>query len=157
MPLTRVQMRSQMRAAAVSLLEGWAATDEAELESGAKLQVYRTIPTSVHPPTAYVERISERDTFPGMTQQFRVVVARVVVLWRLFAELERGDAVDQLDLFLDGFAEYALPRFHQPGPTELISAVAIDEDPYYTLRDSKTQEQRTYYAGLITLEGQTAN
>lgn len=156
MPLTRVMMRTQMRAAAVDLLRGWAEQPEAELDGGQRLQVYPTIPTSIKPPCAYPERIGERDVQPGITQQFRVVVVRCIVLWRLFAEMERGDAVSQLDLFLDGFVEYTLSRFHQPGPTELIRAAAVDEDPYYVLRDP-TKGDRAYYAGIITLEGQTAN
>lgn len=158
MTLTRVQMRGAMRDAAVSLLEGWAASSDSGLTVAgqSRLQVYRTVPTSINPPCAYVERISERQTFPGPLMRQRTVVARVLVLWRLFAELERGDAVDQLDLFLDGFSEYVLHHYHEPGPTELISSAVIDEDPYYVLRDP-TKGDRTYYAGRIDLEGYTGN
>jgi hypothetical protein len=155
MVLARVHFRTAMRAAAVQLLTDYAADSSSGLAAGA-LQVYPTIPTSIHPPTAFVERITEQQTFPGPTMRQRFVVARVIVLWRLFAELERGDAVAQLDDFLDGFSDWALYHFHEPGPTELISSARVDEDPYYQVQDAN-KGVRTYYAGRIDLEGYTGN
>src|SRR4029077_2805495 len=99
------------------------------------IQVYRTIPTTIHPPTAFVERISETQLFTGPTLRQRSVTARMIVVWRLFAEMERGDAVDQLAAFLDGFTDWCLHHYHEPGPTELISSARIDDDPYYTFND----------------------
>jgi hypothetical protein len=156
--LARVQFRTAMRAAAVSLLQAYIAAPVADggAEMPGKLQVYPTIPTSLHPPSAFVERITEQQTFPGPTMRQRFVVARVVVLWRLFAELERGDAVAQLDAFLDGLSDWVLYHYHEPGPTELISSARIDEDPYYTASDGN-KAVRTYYAGRIDLEGYTGN
>lgn len=152
--VTKVAMRAAMRTASVSLLEDYIA----DANPPYTVQVYRTIPTSIHPPTAFVERVSETQLFTGPTQRQRSMTARVIVLWRLFAELERGDAVDQLDAFLDGFTDWALTHYHEPGPTELISTARIDDDPYYQVADSaKGGQLRTYYAARIDLEGYTGN
>jgi len=152
MVTVRVPFRAAMRAAAVSLLSDY--VDDANLD--ARVQIYRTIPTTIVPPTAFVERVSENQTFSGPTQRQRFAVARVVVLWRLFSDGERGDAVDQLDAFLDGFTDWVLEHYHEPGNTEIISSARIDDDPYFVLNDP-TKGVRTYYAGRVDLEGYTGN
>lgn len=158
--VTKVAFRTAMRAAAISLVEGFiaqAGSPWVDVDDKSRIQLYRTIPTTFHPPCYFVERITEVQQFTGPTQRQRSAVARVVVLWRLFNDTERGDAVDQLDAFLDGFSDYVLTNYHEPGPTELISSARIEDDPYWVTRDQKTGEQRTYYAGLIALEGYTGN
>jgi hypothetical protein len=121
-----------------------------------QVQIYRTIPTSIHPPCFFVERVTEVQQFTGPTQRQRFLVARCLVVWRLFAELERGDAVDQLDAFMDGLSDWVLTHYHEPGNTELISTARLDDDPFYQFNDP-TKGLRTYYAGRIDMEGYTGN
>jgi hypothetical protein len=146
----RVAFQTAMRQAAVDLLEAFAA------DAGIALQVYPALPTSFYPPTAFVERIEESTTFPGPTQRQRLVRVAVIVLFRTFAEGERGDAAIQRDEFVDGFADWVLENYHKPGPTELISGTRVDDEPEYVLSDPK-RGQITYFAARITLEGYTAN
>lgn len=152
---TRVAMRAAMRGAVVDLLAAYAA-DSSSGEIGPGLQIYPTIPTSIKPPTAFVERIAEADTYPGINQRQRLVVATAIVLWRTFLGGERGDAVQSADAFMDGFSDWVMDHLHQPGPTELISTARIEEDPYYQLNDQKRGIE-TYLATRITLEGYTTN
>jgi hypothetical protein len=150
MVTTRVQFQSAMRAAAVDLLTDFAS------DADINLQVYPALPTSFYPPTAYVERINERALFTGPTQRQRTVEVSVIVLFRLFAENERGDAAVQRDEFIDGFSDWVLENFHEPGATELASVSRIDDEPEFVLSDPK-RGQITYFAARITLEGYTTN
>lgn len=150
MVTTRVAFQTAMRQAAVDLLTQFAS------DAGINLQVYPALPTTFYPPTAFVERINERTSFPGPTQRQRFVNVSVIVLFRMFAENERGDAAIQRDEFVDGFADWVLENYHKPGATELISAASVDDEPEYVLSDPK-RGQITYFAARITLEGYTSN
>jgi hypothetical protein len=79
----------------------------------------------------------------------------VVVLFRTFAENERAAAADQRDAFADAFSDWVVERFHQPGPTEMVSAARFDDEPEYVINGPRGQV--TYFAARITLEGYTAN
>jgi hypothetical protein len=149
MVTTRVAFQTVMRQAAVDLLHAYAE------DVGISLQVYPALPTTFHPPTAFVERVDERVSFPGITQRQRTVSVSVIVLYRLFSDGERGDAAAQKDAFIDGFSDWVLENFHQPGPTELISAAQFREEPEYVINGPRGQV--TYFATRITLEGYTAN
>lgn len=146
---TKLAFQTAMRQAAVDLLEAYAQS------ASINLQVYPALPTTFQPPTAFVERIDERTSFPGMTQRQRTVAVSVVVLYRLFAQGERAAAAEQRDAFVDGFSDLVLEQFHQPGPTELISAARFDDEPEYVIQGPRGQV--TYFAVRITLEGYTAN
>lgn len=149
MVTTRVAFQTAMRAAAVKLIKDYA--DSVNLS----LQVYPALPTTFRPPTAFVERIDESTTFPGPTQRQRFVRVSVVVLFRTFSEGERADAAIQRDAFIDGFSDWVLENYHEPGPTELISGTAIDDEPEYNILGPRGQI--TYFAARIRLEGYTAN
>lgn len=150
MVTARVQFRTAMRAAAISLLQDYAQSASVDL------QVYKALPTTIRPPTAFVERLTESATFPGPTQRQRLVRCSVIVLYRLFVEEERGPAAEQLDAFLDGFADWVLENYHEPGPTELISGTTLEDIPEYVVQRGRGPAM-TYFAARITLEGYTAN
>jgi hypothetical protein len=154
MVTTRVQARTAIRQAAIDLLNAYAS--DAEMQ----LQVYKALPTTIRPPTAFIERIDEVASFPGINQRQRTLQCQVVLLFRLFVESEREAAADQQDAFIDAFMDWVEDRFHQPGPTELISATRVRDEPeYVVLRrapDGRTS-QVTYFGARITLEGYTAN
>jgi hypothetical protein len=150
MVTTRVAFRTGMRKAAVDLLQAYAQS------AGLSLQVYPTLPTSFAPPTAFVERINERDiVLEGITQRRRYVTVSIILLYRLFAENERGDAAVQLDSFLDSFNDWVLESFHEVDGTSLVNVSGIEDQPEYTI--SGARGAITYFAARITLEGYTAN
>jgi hypothetical protein len=150
MVTTKVQFRTAMRKAAVDLLKAYA---DGSMDN---LQVYEALPTSFYPPTAFVDRIDEVASFSGPTQRQRTLRVQVVLLYRLFAENERGDAAAQLDAFVDGFSDWVLENYHQPGPTELISVTRIDDEPQFVVQE-RDRGKITYFAARITLEGYTGN
>lgn len=149
MVMVRVAFETAMRRAAVELLEAYAA------DADIGLQVYPALPTTFRPPTAFVERMGETQTFPGPVQRQRLVRCEVVVLFRIFAEGERLAAAEQRDAFVDGFSDWVLEHFHQPGPTELISSARIEDEPQYAINGPRGVI--TYVAARIMLEGYTAN
>lgn len=151
MVTTRLAFQTAMRAAAVQLL-----TDYAASVPSLGLQVYRTLPTTIRPPTAFVERMDETTSIPGITQRQRSVRCSVIVLFRISAAGERGSGVDQRDAFVDGFADWVLENFHQPGPTELIAGIRTEDAPYYVVPGPRG-EQISYEGVRIVLEGYTAN
>ena len=144
MPALRTPFRSQMREAAVTLL-----ADYAE-DRAIKLQVYPGRPRSIMPPTAFVDRFTERVVYIGPTQMQRTPVCEVIVLHGLF---DSKDAVDQADAFVDGFLDWQTDRVHSAGTNTEIAAVTVEDDPEFTPTWQPPEVQRTYYATRISLEG----
>jgi len=141
-------MRAALRAAAVELLEDYAAA------AALTLQIYPGRPRSIHPPTAFVDVMRETITYPGMTLLQRRPQADVVVLHGLF---DSKDTADQADAFVDGFLAWVAARFHAAGANTLVALVSIDDDPTYVPDWQPPEVQRVYYATRITLEGYAEN
>lgn len=136
--------RADMRAAAVTLLEAYASAQSI------KLQVYSGRPRTIAPPTAFVDRISEGLTYPGVTLHQRTPTVSVVVLHGLF---DSKDTVEQGDAFVDGFLEYVATQYHAAGANTLIAGVSTDDDPNYVPDWLPPERQLSYYATTISLEG----
>lgn len=144
-------LQAQLRAAAVELLEDYAQS------ASITLQVYRARPRSIMPPTAFVDRIRETRVYTGIQQVQRTPQADVVVVHgpRLprGGSFDSGDAADQKDAFADGFLAWVDANVHAIGPNTTIGAVTTEDDPNYVPDWLPLEEQRSYYATLITLEG----
>lgn len=137
-------LSANLRAAAVTLLTEYAAS------AGIRLQVYRARPASIYAPTAFVDGISERVTWPGPTLYQRSPQVEVIVVHAIF---DSGEAADQRDAFVDGFLAYCATRFHQAGANTLLGLVGIDDVPAFVPDWLPPEKQKTYYASRITLEG----
>jgi hypothetical protein len=140
----RTPFRTNLRAAAVTMLEAYAA------DATIKLQVYRARPRSVLPPCAFLDRVSETIEYFGPQIRQRTPQAEVVVLHGLF---DSGDAVDQADAFADGFLEWVTDNVHAAGANTTVGAVSIEDEPTYVTDWMAPENQRAYYATRITLEG----
>ncbi len=134
--------QADMRAAAVTMLEAYAAS------ASLKLQVYPGRPRSLMPPTAFVDRIRESITFDGIRQ--RSVSVEVVVLHGMF---DTKDAATQKDAFVDGFVDWATANYHAAGANTILEPRAVEDEPNYTPDWQPEDQQRTYFATVITLEG----
>ena len=133
------------RAAAVTLLDDFNAT----LLPSRKLQTYRARPASIRPPTGFVDTVSESIAYVGHLMQ-RTPRAEVVVIHGLF---DSGDAADRKDEFVDGFVEWVRDRIHAAGANTQIQVTGTEDVPNYVPDWLPPEQQRTYYASLITLEG----
>lgn len=131
-----------MRAAAVTMLEAYASA------TSLKLQVYPGRPRSLLPPTAFVDRIRESITFDGLRQ--RVVSVDVVVLHGMF---DTKDAAAQKDAFVDGFVDWASTNYHAAGANTILEPRSIEDEPNYVPDWQPEDQQRSYFATVITLEG----
>ena len=144
--MARVAFQTAVRAAAVTLL-----TDYKEAAS-INLQIYRARPATIRPPTAFVDEIAETITYTALHQ--RVPTASVVVLHGLF---DHGDTVDQRDAFVDGFLDWCLDRYHAAGANTLLAVTEVRDEPAYVPEWLSPENQRTYYATRIELEGFAAS
>lgn len=142
---TRIAFQTAMRAAAVQLLEDFAA------DVGVRLQVYRARPISIHPPTAFIDSIAEDIEYAGPTMRQRTPRVQVVVLHGLF---DSGEAVDQRDAFVDAFMDWVTDRYHAAAGSTLLAVTATEDVPNF-IADwlAPTIERRAFYATQITLEG----
>lgn len=144
----RVPFQAAMRAAAMTLVDGYA------VDIGLVMQVYRARPASIHPPTAFVDAMRETPTgFTAPSTRERVVECDVVCIWGLF---DSASAVDQRDAFVDGFSDWVVDDWHAAGPNTLIAVTQITDDPSYRPDWPKPEQQRTYFASVITLEGRAS-
>ena len=140
--MTRYAMQTAMRAAAVSLLEGY------KTASSTNLQIYPGRPRTIMPPTAFVDGIAERIEYTGLNQ--RHPTATVIVIHGLF---DSKEAATQRDAFVDGFIDWAMDNFHGAGANTGIWANSVEDLPNYIADWMPAAEQKTYYATRITLEG----
>jgi hypothetical protein len=131
------------RTAAVSLLDGYSTF------AGIGLQMYRARPASIRPPTGFVDTVGESIEYVGHLMQ-RTPRAEVVVIHGLF---DSGDAADRKDAFVDGFIAWTRDRIHEAGANTQIQVTATEDVPNYVPEWLPPEQQRTYYASLITLEG----
>ena len=142
----RIAFQTSMREAAVGFLE--ALRDDLTWPTNIRLQVYRARPASVHPPTAFVDSISEEINYTGLNQ--RRPRAEIVVMHGLF---DSGSAVDQRDWFVDSLIDYSFDHFHEADPNTEVAIVSVNDDPTFVPDWLPPAAQRTYYATRLTLEG----
>lgn len=146
--VTRIAFQTEMRAAAVALLEAYVASEALQF------QVYRARPKSLFPPTAFVDRISETAEYPGsVTWRQRTVRVEVMVI---HGQFDSGDAVDRKDAFVDGFMDWVTDTVHAAGTNTTIAVVAVEDEPAWEpdWRPANTEQGLgVYYATRITLEG----
>jgi len=132
------------RAAAVDFMSRYA--EDADIA----LQVYPGRPRTLYPPTAFVDGINETFTpFVGRFDQ-RTPIVRVIVLFGLF---DSADAVQQKDEFVDGLVQWVIDRPHAAGGNTLIRVSETQDLPDYVPEWLPPEQQRTYYAVEISLEG----
>ena len=132
------------RAAAVQFMSDYAS----DMDIG--LQVYPGRPRTLYPPTAFVDGINETFTpFVGRYDQ-RTPIVRVIVLFGLF---DSEDAVKQKDEFIDGLVQWVIDRPHAAGANTLIRVSETQDLPDYVPEWLPPEQQKTYYAVEISLEG----
>lgn len=136
--------QTDVRAAAVALLADYAA------DAGTALQTYPGRPRSINPPTAFVDGLRERIDYPGATNYQRRTSVELVVIHGLF---DSKEAATQKDVFVDGFFLWQLTRFHAAGANTLLALTEVEDVPDYVSDWLPPQDQRTYYATRLTLEG----
>jgi len=141
---TTIPFQTLMRKAAVDLLTEYAAG------AGIKLQVYPGRPKSLYPPTAFPDSIREETVFTGPVQRQRTVTVELLVLWGLF---DSKEAVDQRDAFCDGFADYVTDHRDQADPHTVLAGVAFQDAPAFVPDWVPEDQQVTYYATRIAVEG----
>jgi hypothetical protein len=138
-----VSFEGDVRAACITTLDAYATAQSV------KLQTYRGRPRSIKPPTAFVDLVRETIVYVGHMMQ-RTVQADVVLLHGLF---DSGEATDQRDTFVDGYIDYVRGQVHAAGPQTTLGVVSTEDDPTYVPDWLPREEQRTYFATRITLEG----
>jgi hypothetical protein len=140
--VARYALQTAVRAAAVSLLTDYAAT------AAVRMQIYPARPRSVSPPTGFVDGLREAVVHTGLNQ--RTVSADVIVVHGLF---DSKDAADQKDTFVDGFVDWSLDNLGEAGTNTVLTLVSTEDIPDYVPEWLPPEQQRTYYATRITLEG----
>ena len=138
-------LQAQYRAAAVSLLNDTATA------ASVTMQVYKARPRTLYPPTGFVD--GQRDEFGayfGTTVQQRKPIVRVIVVWGLY---DSAEAADQRDAFVDAFHDQIRVQFHEAGAATLIKERSLDDIPNFIPDWLPEEQQVSYYATQIELEG----
>lgn len=138
---------TDLRAAAVTLLTDYA------VSSGVKLQVYPARPATIYPPTAFVDQISERIDYIGVSLIQRHPQVDVIVVHAVF---DSKEAATQRDEFVDGFMDWIKALPHAGGANTTVGLIGLDDIPNYIpdwLRPDANGRFPAYYATRLTLEG----
>lgn len=118
-------------------------------DAGLRLQVYPARPRSINPPCAFIDTIREEREFTAQLIQ-RTPTLEVIVLHGVF---DTKDTVEQGDAFVDGFLAWVDARIHQAGGSTTVGAVSTEDQPTYVPDWLPPEQQRTYYATQVNLEG----
>ena len=145
--MAREAIATLMRAAVVTMLTEYAA-DGFPPEKRVRLQIYPARPRSIFPPTAFIDGMRETVNYTALTQ--RQPVADVIVLHGLF---DSKEAVDQRDAFVDGFLDWSLDRNTSAVPGSVLGIVEVEDIPAYVPDWLPPEQQKTYYATRIAVEG----
>ena len=151
--VARLAFQAAVRAAAVELLTTFAVSGDWPLVQ--PLQVYRGRPRSLLPPSAFVDRLTERDEYPSsVTWRRRTVRAECLVVFGLF---DSGEAVDAKDAFADSFLDWVTDRYDAAGASTTIAVVEMVDEPAWTPdwrpANITNGPNPTYYATRVILEG----
>ena len=141
---TTIAFQTKMRAGVMTLLR------EYITGTGIKGQIYPGRPTKLFAPSFFPDLMNEETVFSGPKNRQRTVRASVLAVWGLFDSLE---AVTQRDAFCDGFADYVTDNRDVIDPAAVIGAISFDDIPDFVPNWIAPDEQITYFATRITLEG----
>jgi hypothetical protein len=141
---TTIPFQTLMRKGAVALLSEYANT------APIKLQVYPGRPRVLMPPSAFPDSVREETAFTGPKNRQRTVTVELLILWGLF---DSKEAVDQRDAFCDGFADYVTDNRGKIDERSAIASIAFQDVPAFVPDWVPPDEQLTYYATRIALEG----
>jgi hypothetical protein len=141
-----VGFRTEMRAAAVALLEGYKTANSGQLN-----QIYPGRPLSIHPTCAFPDEIDESDiTYtPAGMQRTPTVGIRFVG-----GTFDSEDTVNAQDALIDGFIEYVITNRHSAGANTLSLIVAVNDEPDWTPSWLPVELQKPYYSTVVTLGGE---
>lgn len=137
-----------MRAAALTLLDGYKAANDGSLK-----HTFPARPMSIFPPAAFVDAIDEPTIAytPAGTQRAPQVRIRLVR-----GSFSSGDVAEANDELVDGFIAYVLDNFHAAGSNTISVITSVEDEDGWTPDwiPSPDQVPRTYYSTLVTLSGE---
>ena len=135
-----------MRAAAVTLLEGYASANTGQIR-----QIYPGRPLSLHVPCAFVEDIDESDiTYtPAGMQRTPTVGIRFIG-----GTFDSEDTVNAQDDLIDTFIEYVVQNRHAAGANTLALITSVNDEQGWIPDWQPPELQRPYYSTVLTLGGE---
>jgi hypothetical protein len=142
-------MRAAMRAAAVTLLEGYKTAN-----AGSLRQVYKARPMSLQAPAAFVDSLDESEInyTPAGMQRTPDVVIRLVR-----GTFSSGDVADANDELVDDFIDYVVDNRHVAGGNTLSLITSVEDDDGWVpewIPVPAGSDPRPYYSTLVTLSGE---
>lgn len=137
-------MRVAMRAAALSLLDGYKAANAGSLK-----QTYQARPATIATPSAFVDAINEGEIAytPAGMQRTPDVVIRLVR-----GTFSSGDVAEANDALVDGFIDYVVDNKHAAGANTLALITSVEDDDGWI--PEWIPESQPYYSTLVTLSGE---
>lgn len=133
-----------MRAAALDLLDGYAAAN-----SGALRHTFGARPATISPPSGFVDAIDEPEIVWTNAGQQRTPQVRIRFVRGTFSS---GDVAEANDALVDGFIEYVRDNFHAAGPNTIVVVTAAEDEDQWI--PEWIPEATPYYSTLVTLSGE---
>lgn len=140
--MPRAAFQTAMRAACVALLTAYAS------DAMVKLQIYPGRPRTIYPPTGFVDTINDELDYAGLRR--RTTTAEVIVIHGLY---DSAEAAVQKDAFMDSFIDWATDHHDAAGPGTLVEVRRTNDLPDFVPDWMPPEQQATYYATRIELEG----
>jgi len=135
--------RADLRAAAVTLLEGYKTANPDALR-----QIYPGRPASIYPACAFVDAINDPTILYTAGPRQRAPTVDVILIQ---GEFDSKEAATNQDALVDGFLDYVTANKHAAGGSTLVTVASITDLPAY--QPDWITDAPFYYATRLTLEG----
>jgi hypothetical protein len=145
--VSRVDLQTAVRAGAVTLVNGYRASESLTLG-----QVYRSRPTGIKAPSVFVDSVSESTEAFTREESQRSVLVGIRVVWGVY---DSGSTVDQRDRFVDGFYAWVMDHYHVFGSNTECNWIGTSDDEVWSPEWIPT-DQSVYFSTLVTLEGRAS-
>jgi hypothetical protein len=137
-------MRGDVRAAALTLLDGYKSANPGSLR-----HTFHARPATISPPAGFVDAIDEPEITWTNAGMQRTPLVRIRLVRGTFSS---GDVAEANDDLVDGFIEYARANFHAAGANTIVVVTAAEDDDGWI--PEWIPESQPYYSTLVTLSGE---
>jgi len=142
-------MRAAIRAAALTLLDGYKAANAGSLK-----QTFQARPASISPPCGFVDGIDENEIAYTPAGMQRTPAVRIRLVRGTFSS---GDVAEANDALVDGFIDYVVENLHAAGANTISLITSVEDDDGWVpewIQPSPGNEPRPYYSTIVTLGGE---
>lgn len=132
--------RQAARTGAKALMTGY------KTSASSKVQVYGGRPSSIYPPTLFIDAINDPAIITTRGPRLRTPAVDIIAIQGIF---DSEEAADNQDALIDDFLDYVRVHFDIAGAGIVVTADRVEDLPAYV--PDWIENAPVYYASRVTL------